>query len=462
MQILFYFIKLLFVVFLLYSFPIWFSIPLICVLYHLFHHIFIPKFLNYEPLTLVDSFMFYETELNRTHWGAIDVYDKIEYSKLYEIRLNLIKKYAKLRKNIVSFLGCYYFRDISVQQAEKAIQKVSGIHTKEEIIDFCNKNFHTAFPKEGPLWKLFIIDDYSPTQTVQICILHHCLYDGLAGVFLTWLQGEEDVSMLPNFRPISLKEKIFLTLGLIYTLPKAILKIAMKKPERNPINNGKPLTGIKKMAYYDDIPFEKIKESYKKSGATLNDYFLGVLSKSVKEYFKLKDPSKDYKSINIGFPINLREKYPKTHQEVLLENNITAADLTLPLIEDTSQETKKISRVINQMKNSGEYYANKFFLIFGVFLMPKFVMCKVNMFITSKTTLCISNVPFFKKPLVVKGTNSSIQMEIGFLNNNSDIGVALAILTYGEKISISIVADTARLPEPDELATIFRKNLINC
>ena len=94
--------------------------------------------------------------------------------------------------------------------------------------------------------------------------------------------------------------------------------------------------------------------------------------------------------------------------------------------------------------------------------MPKFVMCKVNMFITSKTTLCISNVPFFKKPLVVKGTNSSIQMEIGFLNNNSDIGVALAILTYGEKISISIVADTARLPEPDELATIFRKNLINC
>lgn len=456
----FYLLKIVFVLSLFYNLPLFLAIPLLCLSYHIFHSILVPKLFNYEPISLVDTFMLYETKYNRTHWGSITFYDKIEYSKLYEIRLNLIKQFPKLRKKVVSFFGCNYFQEIPISQAEKGILKLQDIHTKEDLLAFCNKEFHQAFPKDGPLWKVFIIDDFNPNQTVQITFIHHSLYDGLAGVFLTWLYGPEEKEMLPNLRPISLKEKIFLYLGLIYTLPLATLKIAMKKEERNPINNGKPLTGIKKMAYYDDISFEKIKADYKKCGCTLNDYFLGVLSKSLKDYFKLKDPQGDHKTFNIGFPINLREKYPTKFNEVVLENNITAADLAIPLIDDIS-ETKKITRIINRMKSSGEFFANYFFLVIGVFLMPKFIMCKVNMFITEKTTICFSNVPFFRKPLVLRDSTCLLQNEIGFLNNNSDIGVAMAILTYGERVSLTVLADTARLPEPDELALIFRNNLMN-
>jgi len=425
------------------------------------HHVLIPKCFPYEPLPLIDAFMYYETPKNRCHWGTITFFDKIEYSKLRDIRVSFVKRFPRLRQKVINFFGYCYFDDIPLDQAVTAIEKVEGVHTKRELELFTEKVFHCAFPKEGPLWKVYIIDDYSDSQSVQISVLHHCLYDGIGGVFLTWLYGQEDVSMLPGFRPSSLKERILLHLGLLYSLPIASIKIALKKQERNPINNGKPLSGIKKLAFYDDIPFDKIKEDYKKAGCTMNDYFMGVLSKSLKDYFKLKDPSGVYHNINIGFPINMRNDYPTKHSEVILENNITAADVTIPLVDDPMQESKKISRIVNQLKNSGMFFAFAYFLKMGVFFMPKVVMCNVNRFITSKTTLALSNVPFFKKKLTLQNTNCYLQNEIGFLNNNSDIGVAVCILTYGEKVSMSIVSDTARLPQPEELAAIFRKNLMS-
>ena len=88
-------------------------------------------------------------------------------------------------------------------------------------------------------------------------------------------------------------------------------------------------------------------------------------------------------------------------------------------------------------------------------------MSYVNIFITSKTTIALSNVPFFRKNLVLKGLNCSLVNEVAFINNNSDIGVALAVSTYGQNVGFSICADVARLPEPNELADIYRKNLIS-
>ena len=214
------------------------------------------------------------------------------------------------------------------------------------------------------------------------------------------------------------------------------------------------------MVFYDDLSFENIKENYKKANCTLNDYLIGVLSKTLKEYFQLKDPSKVYTNVTVGFPMNLRYSFPKTHKEVVLENNIAAADLNIPLISDVKEETKKISKLTSSIKSSGEYFAIALFLKIGVMLMPKKLMAPVNTFITSKVTICLSNIPFFRNTLTLQDMKSTLIQEVGFLNNNSDIGVAVCVLTYGTKVSISVVADTARLENPDELAVIYKNNLL--
>ena len=421
-----------------------------------------PKIFGLQPLTLEDNFMLFENETNRANFGGVAIYDKIDFETLNNMRQKLIKKFPRLRQKLVEVFGSYYYKDITLEEAAKAIIKVEGIHTKEELELFCEKICQDPIPKNLPLYKVWVMVDYNDSETAGVLLTHHSIFDGLSNLYLTWMYTESpgDKTMLPNIKEFSFMEQVMMHLFLIYTFPMALLKNLTKKADSNPINNGKPLTGIKKYSYFDDIPFETIRDNYKKIGVTINDYFMAVLSKSLKQYFKLKDPKGDYKDITIAIPINLRSKYPKRFEDVVLENNFSAVNLELPLIDDVKSESNKIKKVLDRMKKSAEFMANSYMLKLGVLLVPRGLMTKFNNFLTSKTSLCFSNVPYFKKPLVIAGTKSAMKSTAGFFQNNGDIGVAVNIMTYVDKILIGVTSDVARMENPKEFAMIFKENLM--
>lgn len=269
-----------------------------------------------------------------------------------------------------------------------------------------------------------------------------------------------DFSILPNFKSISFIQNIYLHIKMILTAPYNLF-IGLTKPrDVNPINNGRPLTGIKKYACMEDIPFETIKCNYKNLGITLNDYFLAVISKSIKDYFHMKDPATKYTHINIAIPINLRDKYPRSYSQVKLENNFSAVDMRVPLIDDIRMEAKKINKITSKMKNSAEFLTNAYLLQFGVLLWPRGLMKAFNNFITKKSTLCFSNVPYFKKPLTIENSNSKLLWTTGLFQNNGDIGLTINIMTYCDIVMVGIYSDAARMDDPKVFAEILRKNLL--
>lgn len=423
-----------------------------------------PKFFGLQPLTLEDSFMLYENETNRANYGGVGIYDKIEFEKLNELRKRLIMKFPRLRQKLVSFFGSYYFKELSLQEASSAIIKVDNIHTKEELELFCEKICQDPIPTNAPLYKVYVMENYSDTETAGVLLAHHSLFDGLSNLYLTWMYTEEpgDKTLLPNIREFTLFEKIIMHLTLIVSFPMAMLMNLLQKKDQNPINNSKPLTGIKKYCYFDDVPFGRIKENFKKIGVTGNDYFMAVLSKSFKEYFKLKDPNGKYDFVNIAIPINLKNKYPKKFDEVVLENNFSAVNLQLPLIDDVNVEAHKIKKIIDKMKKSAEFLANSYMLKLGVLLLPKQIMRIFNNFLTCKTTACFSNVPYFRRPLVIANTNCSLKSTTGFFQNNGDIGLTISLLTYCDKIMVGVTADTGRMENPREFIQILKNNFLNC
>lgn len=293
--------------------------------------------------------------------------------------------------------------------------------------------------------------------------MHHAVYDGLSNLYLTWTYSGEscDPSILPNFKSFSLIQKIYLHLRMIITAPYNIFISITKSKDVNPINNGKPLTGIKKYVYLEDIPFEKIKTSYKDFGITLNDFFLAVISKSLKDYFRLKDPNTKYSYANIGIPISLRTKYPRSYSEVRLENNFSAIDMRIPLIDDIKTEAKKINQITSKMKNSSEFLINAYLLQIGVLLWPRNFMRAFNNFVTSKSTLCFSNVPYFKKPLKIQNSDSKLLWTTGFFQNNGAIGFTINIITYCDLVLVGIYSDEARMEDPKVFAEIMKKNLLS-
>ena len=292
--------------------------------------------------------------------------------------------------------------------------------------------------------------------------MHHSLFDGLANLYLTWMYSGEpcDPSILPNFKSISFLENMYLHAKMIFTAPSNLFFSLTKPKDVNPINNGKPLAGIKKYACIEDIPFEVIKNNYKGLNITLNDYFLAIISKSIKQYFLLKDPASKHTHINIGIPINLRDKYPRNYSQVKLENNFSAVDMRLPLIDDIASEATKINKITSKMKNSAEFLTNAYLLQLGVLLWPRTLMRAFNNFITKKSTLCFSNVPYFKKPLTIENSNSKLLWTTGFFQNNGDIGLTINIMTYCDIVMLGVYSDVARMDDPKLLAEIIKKNLL--
>ena len=458
-------IKFLISLVILYNLPCLWALSIIAVLYYIYHYLVMPLIFGLHPLTLEDTFMLFENETNRANFGGVGIYDKVDFETLNDLRKRLIIKFPRLRQTLVNFLGCYYFKELSLEDASKAIVKVEGIHTKDQLERFCEKVCQDPIPKNAPLYKVYIMEDYNDQETAGVLLCHHSIFDGLSNLYLTWMYTEApgDISLLPNIKEFTLLVKIIMHLTLIISFPIAIFNNLFKGKDRNPINNGRPLTGIKKYSYFDDCPFQKIRENYKKIGSkiTMNDYFMAVLSKSLNDYFKLVDPSSKYETINIAIPINLRNKYPKSFDEVVLENNFTAVNIELPLISDINSEAEKIVKILNKMKKSAEFLANSYILKIGVLFSPKQVMRLFNNFITSKTSVCFSNVPYFKKPLVIEGTKCALKATAGFFQNNGEIGVGINIMTYCDRVMVGVMSDTARMEKPEEFARIFKQNLMN-
>lgn len=98
--------------------------------------------------------MLIENKHNRTIFGGIEIFERKEFFKLAEIRKRLILKHKRLRQTIVEFLGSHYFKEIPIEIAERAIIKLEGIHTKEELEQFCGKACTEKFKEGEPFWKM--------------------------------------------------------------------------------------------------------------------------------------------------------------------------------------------------------------------------------------------------------------------------------------------------------------------
>ena len=95
-----------------------------------------------------------ENPHNRTIFGGIGIYDRIEFTKLSELRKKLIPKHKRLRQTIIEYFGNYYFKEIPLDIAEQSLIKIEGLHTKEELERFCEKACGEKFKAGEAFWKM--------------------------------------------------------------------------------------------------------------------------------------------------------------------------------------------------------------------------------------------------------------------------------------------------------------------
>ena len=96
--------------------------------------------------------------------------------------------YPRMRSRVVKFLGKYMFEDMPKEEMMNSLKTicpvVTDIHNEKQLGDFMGKIQSTRLPLNYLQWRLYMIPDYSETESVFVFKIHHSLADGIAIVLM--------------------------------------------------------------------------------------------------------------------------------------------------------------------------------------------------------------------------------------------------------------------------------------
>ncbi|MFZ0733867.1 MAG: wax ester/triacylglycerol synthase family O-acyltransferase [Candidatus Sulfotelmatobacter sp.] len=247
--------------------------------------------------------------------------------------------------------------------------------TDTELKALAGKIFSQVMDRRHPLWDMTVVRGLKGNRTGLILRMHHCLADGIAGVGIihALLDTSPEAPRLPKrkfkFRVPSPPDPITsLTAGVLDSYSDFVKRILsaltdlLTMAERAGAN-GRSLAasefadlfpeitafterlrfnviyrGPQKFAW-TDIPLPEVKAIRHKSGTSINDVILALVTATIRRYCELHgDPVKG-KLLRIMVPVNLRADGGVAE----LGNRISLVPVTIPL--DIRQPRKLLAAV---------------------------------------------------------------------------------------------------------------------
>lgn len=193
------------------------------------------------------------------------------------------------------------------------------------------------------------------------------------------------------------------------------------------------LVGQKQNAICKPFSVPKLKELAKTYGATLNDVVLSLVSMTVREYLRNHEDM-DAKSINMLIPFSLREVPAKKEQHVL-ENDFTILCFTLKLFTTFQDAISSIQKQTSALKTSFYPHSVKA-LAEMIAWLPGTVGQLIMMWVVSKATMVLSNVPGPLVPLKYPGAES-----VGFIAcipGLGDLAIGISAMSMADRLYIAV------------------------
>ena len=201
--------------------------------------------------------------------------------------------------------------------------------------------------EEGKLFfKVFVIEDYSETESIMLFKCHHAIADGMSLIgLLSSMQDEYRYDQLYEFAPkLSCCTTLLMWLCLPFSICQALWHILFVLNHQKTIftayrEAGQELSGKKIGAIQDSFDVAPMKALAKKYKVTLNDVFMGVLCTTMYKYFASK--GKIEKQLTLAVPLSFR-RVPKTAQALDLSNDLSGLFYDLQLTDDFETSIEQI------------------------------------------------------------------------------------------------------------------------
>ena len=379
---------------------VWGLISLI-MLYFVLQALLAP--LGYEFAAGSDIIHLYDSDTTPHNCLIYWEMDKIKFEDLKEQgfeswALKNIKKFSQVPVNI---LGFWFWKDVSPKIALNQIQKCETIHSQEELLQYSSKLINIKMPEGTPQWCVKFVEDYTSDKSLAILVFHHSFSDGNGMVnSLTFFSDE---SRYPKSMPVGrgIPWYIYVAWGLLvpimffYSVPELFPRRWRDWGKiKSPNGNWGRCTNLISKQY----EFKDLKECYKVYNKTLNSYMMGIVSKSIYEWYS-QNGAKDIKNICTIVPIAMKP-FVKDIKKINMNNHTSGITWEFPL-------KPNLQEAINETKKGFDYYFSMPYLIYMIIMVKLFWMFPPDLgrfiygFFCRNLDLTFTNVPGYKEPMYI-------------------------------------------------------------
>lgn len=360
--------------------------------------------------------------------------------------------------------------------------RLEGDGDDQAMASLAAELFAQPLDRDRPMWTMHVIEGYRGNGTAVLANTHHCMIDGASGVdlinllmdttpkpaplrydlalpapsqlpsaFARALEGLSD-SVRSQFDilervaetlsdPSSAIDEARATAEAAAVMARTVLEGVTPMPFNGPLSEQRAIAWTK-------LSLNEVKALKSRFGGTVNDVVLCVIAGGLGSYLQGRGVKVIGKELKAMVPVNTRAAAEKGN----LGNRVSGLVAELPIgIADAISRLRHISAGMDLLKNSGQ--AEQMSRVVSLAdLLPPMLQRPLAQFqgmVSPVHTVC-TNVPGPRERRYLLG--KPVEMMAPLVPLGANIGMAFAILSYADQLTIGINADAAREADPWRVA----------
>lgn len=441
----------------------------------------------------------FETDVAPMHIGSVNVYEGAipfrRFVRDIESKLHLIPRYLQVMRE-----APFRIEYPSWEPAPKLdLEHHVYLHTlpkpgsEIQLRRLAERILSRKLDRSRPLWDLHVVHGLEGRRSAVITRVHHCLADGISGVELAkimfdhspvsgaeksapaaevvepetpralsdalWDLATDEVARWTEIQQCAARFVESLKLDRARETTTEILGLLRGltgRIDRFPFNVHR-LSGKKRLAW-TEFSFAEVRKTREALEGTVNDVVLSTLGIAMRDYLRAHRQKTAGRSLVVMVPVSLRHE----HERGMMGNRVSMLPARIPLDEpDPIELFRVVSGHMRRLKDA--HIADALFAILraaqfspmlqaGLGRLAQYPAAVSLLTMISAypivNTVC-TNVPGPNIPLYTVGRR--MVSYYPYLPVAAEVGVTFGVLSYNQKLAITIVADSAAMKDSDRM-----------
>ncbi len=359
-----------------------------------------------------------------------------------------------------------------------------------QLVKLVSRLFAEPLHRGRPLWELHQIDGYRGDRAALFAKVHHCMIDGVSGVHLLGVifdpspkpapppPAPEPRAVVPRLPSAStqlvraVRASVRLgverarTVGGLLRRPRLALaelsqavdaasqlaRVLLTSPPPTPFNGH--VSTLRRIVW-TTFSLNEVKAIKNRLGGTVNDVVLATITGALRGYLEDHGLVSDRVELRAMIPVNVR----RPQEAGALGNRVSMMVAPLPVgIFDPLERFRQVRAAMAQIKEAGQS-THMGRMLELLELLPPPVQRPLGWLQVQAApinTIC-TNVPGPPVSLYVQGKRLETLVPIVPLAQG--VGLAFAILSYADMLTIGVTSDPALVPDGERLCELLQLGL---